>query len=489
MTRSILESLTLASGSFIESLPQTKPQHLVTLGSAWVRAICRSLAPYLPQPEPKDAAPEPQGKTGGQDWAYRNGPESEGRDPNYIAPLLGKHPPTLFETQNTFDALAQSAAMNKPPPQPAQNKEKAEKSPADLAGEIINKLAQTIDQAGGPSKQPEDMRSDLVEHASRVSSFKESPIQGNPADGHSVEVPLGEDLRGIGEIYDRAVELSDDFLALENLVESAKPLTERLRRALYPNLVHTPEMERLRTSGGLDPARLPLADVCSAVFRRYRVDLQPDRRGRPVLLIVCDGSGSLTRDPTWMLKNITCAWLNATVGKSITVLAGVYNTDTVRAGLYGCLVRWLYHPKKTPAIGRRDAVRALVSLPDSGSGGQADALSLAFMVNEAAEIARGRMIYLVHITDCGWCNSFVSGKSAKEEVQDYFRAAYKKFEGQLHTTLVALGTAKETGFEDLLDKVIAVDSKDLTNPAAVAEKISVYVASCMQEQRKRTAKR
>jgi hypothetical protein len=221
------------------------------------------------------------------------------------------------------------------------------------------------------------------------------------------------------------------------------------------------------------------------VFRRYRVDLRQDQRGKPVLLIVCDGSGSLTRDPTWMLKNITCAWLNATAGKSISVLAGVYNTDLVRNGVYGPLVRWLYHPRKTPAIGRRDSVRALVSLSDTGTGGQADALSLAFMINEAAEIARGRMIYLVLITDCEWCNSFAGTKSARDEVHDYLQATYKEMEGRLHATLVALGKDKETGFEDLLDKVILVDPKDLRNPPSVAAKISLYVATCMREQRKR----
>jgi hypothetical protein len=397
----------------------------------------------------------------------------------------------LFESENALGNLAQVIPTGKKQGQAAQggDKEKREKTPMELSLEVFQALAQTIEQTCGQSRQAEDMRSELVERASRISGFKESPIQGNPADGHSVTVPFGDSQKGIGEIYDCGVELSDDSVALEALLESAKPLTEQLRRTLYPTLVHTPNMERLRTSGALDPARLPLADVCAAVFRRYRIDRQPDRRGKPVLLIVCDGSGSLTRNPTWMLKNITCAWLNATIGKSISILAGVYNSDMVRKGVYGFLVRWLYHPRKTPAIGRRDAVRALVSLPDAGSGGQADALSLSFMLNEAAEIARGRMIYLVHITDCGWCNSFPSGRRAKDEVYEYYQAAHKQFRGKLHTTLVALGVTTETGFENLLDKVIAVGSKDLTNPSAVAEKISLYVASCMQERRKLISKR
>jgi hypothetical protein len=488
MTRQILTSVQRASAPFLERLPKSKPQHLVDLGSEWVRAICRSLAPYLPPSEPKsESAQSPMG----QQWAFTRGQSAAGNPPDRIAPLEAKRPPTLFENENMLDRFAQSVALSKESMESAKGKEKenAEKGPMDRAIEIIKEFAQTVDEAGGQSKHAEDMRSDLVERASLIASFKESPIQGNPADGHSVVVPLGDGLKGLGEIYDRALELSDDFAALDSLLESARPLTEQLRRILYPNVVHTPEMERLRNSGALDPGRLPLADVCTAVFRRYRVEMQPDRRGKPVLLIVCDGSGSLTQNPTLMLKNITCAWLNATVGKSISVLAGVHNTDIVRQGVYGPLVRWLYHPRKTPAIGRRDAVRALVALPNYGTGGQTDALSLAFMLNEAAEIARGRMIYLVLITDCGWCHSFVQPKSAKEEVYDFFRASYKQFGNRLHTTLVALGMEKETGFEDLLDKVIAVEPKDLTNPSAVAEKISLYVASCMREQRKLLRKR
>jgi hypothetical protein len=71
----------------------------------------------------------------------------------------------------------------------------------------------------------------------------------------------------------------------------------------------------------------------------------------------------------------------------------------------------------------------------------------------------------------------------------FFQASYKQFLGRLHTTLVALGVAQETGFEDLLDKVIRVAPEDLTKPVTLSEKISLYVASCMREQRKLLRKR
>jgi hypothetical protein len=333
------------------------------------------------------------------------------------------------------------------------------------------------------------MRSDLVEQASRSAAFKEGPIQGNPADGHTVKVPLGKGQEAGGEIFDRPVELSDDFSGYENLKHEAQPVTDDLRRTLYPNFTQVPETERLRTTGTLDPSRLPLADVVSAIFRRYKVHEQADKRGRPVMMVACDGSGSLNSLQIRMLKILCCAWLLATAGKAIQVLAGLYHSGTIRQGLSGPLVQWIYHPRKTPATGRKDAGRALVSLPDSGTGAQSDALSLAFMMDEAATLAGGRRIYLILLTDCAWNTSFNIGKSGKEEVYSYFQSAYERFGDKLHTTLVALGVSGQTGFEDLLYKVITVSNDELKNPSAVAGKIGLYVAACMKERRRLMARK
>ncbi len=487
-TKDVFQNITLASAPYFKDLPQTKPQYLIHLGSRWVRAICRSLTPFLPPSETEKKKTTEKRVFFKQSWFFSKIKRTYCEDrASKIPPLNAKRPPSMFENVCSLDIFAKAYGMvnNASNSKRREVNKKEENDPMERACEIINKLAQSIDQAGGQSKKAEDLRSDLVEIASRTSGFKESPIQGNPSDGHTVTVSLGKGQKCTGEIYDRAMELSDDFTSLEHLMESSRPIAEQLRRTLYPNLMPMPEIERIRSSGALDPVRLPLGDVCPAVFRRYRTDMHSDRRGKPVLLIACDGSGSLYREPTRMLKNLTCAWLHATVGKNISVLAGVYNTDTIRHGMHGPLVRWLYHPKKTPAVSRHDAVRSLVSLPDSGTGGQADVLSMAFMIIEAEKLARGRMIYLVQISDCKWVKSFRSAKSAKEEIHDFFQEAYKHFDGRLNTTLVALGIEKKTGLEHLFDKVIPINSTDLENPSAVASYISLYVASCMKEQRMR----
>ncbi|MBE9545417.1 MAG: hypothetical protein IMF02_13040, partial [Proteobacteria bacterium] len=265
---------------------------------------------------------------------------------------------------------------------------------------------------------------------------------------------------------------------------ASRPVTEALRRVLYPNIQQVPSVLRHRTSGAIDPAKLPLAAFSSTVFKKYRNLTQLDKKGNALLVVACDGSGSLNQDQMNMVKIMSCGFLNTTARSDVQVLAGLYHSGQIRAGLTGPLVQWIYHPRKTPSLSRKDAARALISLPDSGTGAQSDALSLAFILNEARQIARGNMIYMIVISDTAWNRSFNIEKSGFEEVRCIFENAYDEMEGKLHATLVALGISGETGFEDLLDRVITVSSEELQNYSIVAEKIGVYVASCIRERKR-----
>jgi len=130
-------------------------------------------------------------------------------------------------------------------------------------------------------------------------------------------------------------------------------------------------------------------------------------------------------------------------------------------------------------------VSALQSLPPGGgTGAQSDALSLAFILKEARQIARGSMVYLILITDTAWNRSFNTEKDGKGEMLCLFKSVYEEFQGKLHATLVALGVQGATGFEEILDSVIPVSNEELVNYSAVAEKIGVYVAACMRERRR-----
>ncbi len=497
LTVALLKTAADASAPFLARLRHTKPHLLLEEGVAWVKALSRRLSKYLPEPSPQmNQANAPSGGGDSQSKEQVPKPEDRGRRFNPFAPLApplnSNRAPTLLEEPSPMRQFVQGLASGRG----SASGDMLEAAPVhgaqgqpDPLAQLVNEFVQTLQQAGGQTQQFQDLRSDLIEQAARSGGFKEGPLQGNPADGHSVKVPFADGREAGGEIFDRPVELSDDFSGYENLQREAQAVTEDLRRTLYPNFTQVPETERLRTTGSLDPARLPLADVVSAVFRRYKVCEQADKRGRPVLLVACDGSGSLNSSQIHMLKILCCAWLMATVGKAIQVLAGLYHSGSIRQGLSGPLVQWIYHPRKTPATGRRDAARALLSLPNSGTGAQSDALSLAFMLDEAATLAAGRRIYLILLTDCAWNISFNLGKSGKEEVASYLQGAYERLGDKLHVTLVALGVAGLTDFENLLDKVITVSNNELKDPSAVAAKIGLYVAACMKEQRRLIARK
>lgn len=144
----------------------------------------------------------------------------------------------------------------------------------------------------------------------------------------------------------------------------------------------------------------------------------------------------------------------------------------------------MYHPDKTPNVSAHEVTRAIASLPDTGTGIQSDALSISFILQEAEKVARGNAIYLVLISDCCWNYSHRSQMTGYEEVRNYFEQRYEDMAGKLHTTLVALGVEEQTRLEDIMDKVIPVSHQDLKNTPAVAEKIGLYVASCMRERQR-----
>jgi hypothetical protein len=252
---------------------------------------------------------------------------------------------------------------------------------------------------------------------------------------------------------------------------------------LYPNVEPVPETTRLCTGGSLDGGRLPLAEFSSSLFKRTRVQKRPDRRGRPVLLLVCDGSGSLNHHQMWMTKLLAAGWLVSTARTGIQVLAALYNQGPVSRGIAGALIHWIHHPEKSAVLNQREAIRAVAALGDKGSGGQADAPSLQFLLDEALRLSRGRSIYLVLMSDTKWVRS-VGGETGYAEVRAVLEDHIGRLGDRLHVTLVALGVNDDTGFEDVVDAVVRVSDAEITDAAAVAKKIALYVAACMRQQRK-----
>jgi len=491
VTRVLFRKLEEISEIYFELLPATKSHEFVALGEEWVIDVCRTLAPHLPPPREE----EETNNSSHMDRLQEEDANSEPRYSNrkklpemtdHIPPLDEPKAPALFPPKNPIQQVLSDmvSSMNVSANDANKDIDEEELEEVKAVAEVLKQFNETIGQSCGQRQNWEDIRSEIVERTLKNSSFSKGPIEGNPTDGHSVTVPLGGNQEASGDIYDRAVELSDNETAYQNLVGEAEPITQSLKRILYPNVEQIAETQNICSGGTLDPARMAMALFSEVIFKRYIILEEPDKRGRPVLLIACDGSGSLDKDQMAMLKNMACSWLNATAMSRIEVLAALFHSGEYRKNQSGPLVQWMYHPRKTPATGRKDAARALISLPDSGTGAQSDALSLAFMIEEARKIARGRMVYLVLISDCAWNRSFMTEMSGQEEVYNYFQWAYDEFGDKLHTTLVALGVENETGFEDLLDKVIKISQEELTDHVTVADRISSFVANCIKEQRR-----
>ncbi len=491
VTAMMLEKTVLTSRPYIEALNRTEPGFLLELGNQWGRDLVKALAPMVKAP--RKINPE---RSQFLNSAKPGHPEAldvldevfdvEAGEPSgesELHPLERLTPPLLIDPDSIVERLTMVMVNNL-----LSGTKEDPLGRTDQEETALVKFIMTLRAAGIRQRSWEDIRSDLVERMLHFKIFDGGLMEGSPSDGRQIEVPLADGKTTTAEIFDRPVPLSEDMSACQKLLEEALPVTEALRRSLYPNVQKLPETDRLRTSGALDTARLSLADFSAAVFKRYRMRERADRRGRPVLAIACDGSGSLNSRQMHMLKLLTAAWLKSTSRSEIQLLAGLYHSGEVRPGMTGPLVQWIYHPKKTPVLYKQDALRALPGLPDTGTGVQSDAVSIAFIMREAKALARGRMMYLILITDCQWNRSFQNSKSGIVEVQAVFESLNAESNGKLHTTMVALGIDRETGLEKQVDKIIPVLPDELNDAAAVARKIGRYVASCIRERNRSVTK-
>jgi hypothetical protein len=488
----IVERIEGASREYFRALETADLHKLIMLGEGWVRDLMVALAPHLPQREDKpQQRKSPASGSEGQALSRLGKPQPCADPPETFGPLDGPAPPLLTNPRE-FTDLASFANRRIPPEVRAELERTRSLDATELnflkmisgnsegnelrarphqsgrkAAEILNAFVQALREAGGQGMQSESMRSDLLEEMLRVGAFEASPLQGNPIDGHEVSIRLANNQEVGASIYDRPVELRNDDQAYRRLLSQAEPITRELQRVLYPNVEKTPETTRLCASGAIDAARLPVAAFSTSVFKR----------------VVCDGSGSLGHRPMWMTKVLAASWLASTAKTDIQVLAALYHSGPISRGTSGPLIEWIYHPEKTAATNRNDAVRAVSALPDKGSGGQADAPSLQFLMDEAERLSRGRSIYLVLISDTQWVRS-IGGESGYAEVRAVLEEHIERLEERLHVTLVALGVKRETGFENVVDAVVSVSDKEIAHTSAVAKKIALYVAGCMRERRK-----
>lgn len=395
---------------------------------------------------------------------------------NRIAPLAGKRRPEL-------------AAGGRPGMRPVKSAFSEEEM------KKINDLANASEEAAGQKPGGSgDIRYDVLEAMMRGRGFEESPVQSAFAEGNTVRMELGgKEVEG--EVFDGPVEISDDDAAAAELAEKALPYSEMMSALKYPEMTGCLEKIAMRSSGLVDPLKLPLCRVSRSIFARYENYRAPKAAGRPLIIVAFDASGSLG----WLIepvKVLAAAFIQAIKGGSARLISCYYHSDKVPGGGAAEMpaVKWITGHGKSLDRNLDESIKALCSVK-SASGAQSDALSLKHILESSIRSASSAGLinnaYYIILSDCAWNRSFRAPSTAggREEVLEFFRWAGKTYKNMLHTTLVCVG-AGDSGpeFGETVDKVINISSEEIKNNEMV-EKIGLYVNELVLERRRASEKK
>ena len=493
MTRQLLKLLTRHSQPYFLALPETKLRDFLQLFSAWALDLFDAMAPMLPSKDADRARP-PRDTAGADrdadtEYSYGDPGHNHKASASEVPPWEQPQPPILSLQNNAENALQDIMSARTSPGAAAGESDSVADEACNEMREAVNEFQKAVLEASGQTSEWEDVREDILEQKLAAAGFSKGPMEGSPTEGQSVEFTLNGESVG-GQLKDRPTDLCEDPAVVGKLQREAAPISDALRRNLYPSEKEQPHIEHIHTSGQLDAKRLPVAGICKAVFRRYRILKEPTPRGKAVLLIAADGSASLSDEQMKMCKLLMTGWLESAHRANVQVLAGLYHSGDAYSCLSSPLVQWIYHPRKTPVMNSAEAVRAVASLPNRGTGCQSDAISLKYMLDEAVAVARGSQIYLTLISDCAWNKCFEeSENSAEQEVAGVLELFRKDLGDRLHVTLVALEETEDDAVDRVVDKKITIEDDALDNPGEVAESIGAYVASCIRERRRAARRR
>jgi len=350
---------------------------------------------------------------------------------------------------------------------------------------LAEELRAILPAANDEQNVLEDPRPDRIQGLTAANPFEEGAIKGLPQGVEDIEAILGgRDADAGGRVYSEILVPPADQTKYRQLKREAAPIIAKLRKLIYPNRAE--HMERIRrcTSGPFDPQRMSLFEISDCIRRRHRPVVEHDDSTRrpAVVMVACDASASMNKAQIHMLKVMLTAFAESLKGnRGVKLLAGAYHTGSIGEMVSGPLVRWLYHPQKTPAQSPAGAARAISAMADSGDGVNYDSISLTYMLEEAMSLARGGSCYVINLTDCRW-NACSEGRDGTEEMKDFIKAAKELDDLKVHYTIVALGRGGDYEMAGV-DKVINVPSAELKKYADVASRIAVYVAESIKERK------
>ncbi|MFH1531622.1 MAG: vWA domain-containing protein [Pseudomonadota bacterium] len=435
-------------------LAGTPKDELTARVQGWVEAMVIAIAPFV-----MPAVHAPPRSTGVQPPAPSLFPENPDAPPRRIEEILEEAAAALTDPQ--------------------------EASP-DPTRSLQNEVRKVLKAANEEASLKQDPRPDRVQDQACAKPFQEGELQGNPSGVALVEDILGGD-SGYQKsmVFHEVLVPPEDASAWHALRRETRPLVAQLRRLLYPSLVTRLERVRHRTSGAPDPRRLALYPFSDTIYQQHRQERlpAPSSLSRSVVLLACDGSGSMGEPEIRVLKLLTCAFVESLVGaRGIQLLAGAYNSGPERSLRGGApKVHWLHHPKLTPGRTPLEAGRAIAAFPDTGTGRNHDTISLSYMLDEAIDLARGGTCYLVNLTDTRF-NSPISSRSGSDVMEDFLREAKALEEISLDYTLVAIGAPEGYSLKGA-DAVLSVPPEDLKDSRAIASRVAHYVTESIAARR------
>ena len=469
----ILEAMAPALARYQAAILDCEAAQLPTHGAALAAQLMAVILPFLPpkpREEPAKPVPGKEALRGAKRVPIRKQQALPPSEETLSQPLQGMDevvPPSIDEPNSVLqvrpkDGATQSDRL------PAPNAMSAEQQQIQR---ILQHATTVVAQATGRETW-HDPRVDQVVDAMRRRLFRPGVIEAELVARQRRVKAFGSEREGT--LREEVLSRCRDRDVLARIQKGANPICKKLRHFRWFGERDDVLAERLQARGSIDPRRLPKIGSSDLIYRRWQKHSVTDYRGRPIVVLAKDGSNSNSVDSTFAGQILTAAFLRIERIARIQVIAADYCS-----GLAGSpLVRWLYHPQKTPGLIACRAVDAVASLPPKGQGRNEDVLSISHIMRETfGAVDNKQTIIVINIPD-GRFNSPVAE----------FRKMIESLKADRDITysLVILGNAKVDVPE--ADHTVHIPQSELSDPNQVAERIAKHVNALVLAQRRKGKK-
>jgi hypothetical protein len=318
----------------------------------------------------------------------------------------------------------------------------------------------------------QDPRVDQVAQSLRRGLFKPGVIERELTAKQRKVKAFGSEREGT--IREEVLSRCRDLAAVTRITKGADPIHRKLRKFRWFGQRDEVALDAHQSRGSIDPRRLHRIALSELIYRRWQQQPITDYRGHPVVVLAKDGSSSNTHQTIYSGQILTAAFLRIQKLAGLDVFAADYSS-----GAGGPLIRWMYHPQKTPAISPVQAVDAVASLPPKGQGGNEDVLSISHIIREALEsIGPKQTVVVINITDGKFNSPVDQVREMIKELRADYRVTYSLV--VLGNTAVSIPEANHT---------LHIPQSELVDPHRIAARIAKHVNAVVLALREKRKKR